>query len=234
MPTYCSTQPKPIGESSPSEEIALLKKGQSLDHDRFTGLLAQYYAGALQSPPGIRATAQAAVRADLASSTDPALLGSTGALLAERAISAASEHRPNYDLESIRSLSLDLLARAQALDPTNQKWPDAAEGARRLTVSPDTVAVTSPPGVPTRIRVGGAVAKANLITAPEPAKTGIEGKVAFQIIIGKDGHITQATLISGPPTLVQQAQAAVSQYVYKPTLLNGKPVEVQTTVEIVF
>ena len=196
--------------------------------------MAQYYGGALQSPPGIRATAQAAVRTDLASSTDPALLGTTGALLSEHAISAAAMHRPDYDLESIRALSLDLLARAQALDPTNQKWPDAAEGAHRLTVSPDTVAVTSPPGVPTRIRVGGAVAKANLITAPEPAKTGIEGKVAFQIIIGKDGHITQATLISGPPTLVQQAQAAVSQYVYKPTLLNGKSVEVQTTVEIVF
>jgi hypothetical protein len=171
---------KAIGQASPSEEITLLKEGQSLDHDRFTGLLAQYYAGALQSPPGIRAVAQAAVRTDLAGSTDPALLGSTGALLSERAISAAAMHRPDYDLESIRALSLDLLARAQALDPTNQKWPDAAEGARRLTVSPDTVAVTTPLGAPTRIRIGAAVAKANLITAPEPEKTGIEGKSTFR------------------------------------------------------
>ncbi len=85
-----------------------------------------------------------------------------------------------------------------------------------------------------RIRIGAKVAQSNLITAPEPQKPGVEGTVNFQVTIGTDGHVTQVTLVSGPPALVQAAIAAVSQYVYKPTLLNGKPVEVQTTVEVVF
>lgn len=41
-------------------------------------------------------------------------------------------------------------------------------------------------------------------------------------------------LISGHPLLVAAAQEAVKQYVYKPTLLNGKPVEVITAVEVGF
>jgi beta-lactamase regulating signal transducer with metallopeptidase domain len=222
---------KTIGQSKFNEEIDLLKRAQSLDHDRFTGLLVQLYGETLAAGPLSHAEVLPTIRADLASSSDAALLGGTGAWMVERAVNTMSMHQPNYDWQSVRLMALDLLARAQSLDPANQKWPDAAEGARRMGET-----LTTPPasGAPLRIRVGGQVSKANLISAPEPQKNGVEGTVNLQVSIGLDGHVMQATLVSGPAALVQPAIAAVSQYIYKPTLLNGKPVEVQTTVEVVF
>ena len=56
----------------------------------------------------------------------------------------------------------------------------------------------------------------------------------FNITIGKDGHVGNVTLISGHPLLVPAAQEAVKQWVYRPTLLNGDPVEVSTVVDVQF
>lgn len=94
--------------------------------------------------------------------------------------------------------------------------------------------------LPNRIRVGGNVEAANLIKKvvpkyPKEAKrAGIQATVRFQVIIGKDGHIQSVQLVSGDPALVQAAQDAVQQWVYKPTLLNGRPVEVVTVIDVNF
>ena len=155
--------------------------------------------------------------------------------MVEHAAQALSRHRPNYDLESIRSVALELLKRAWWLEPSNQKWPDAMEGAKRLSATEDTSAAPIPQGPPLRIRIGAQVAKANLITAPEPLKNGTPGTVNFQVSIGTDGRVMQLTLLSGPPALVQPAMQAVSKYVYKAHSVERTwPVEVQTTVELVF
>jgi TonB family protein len=93
---------------------------------------------------------------------------------------------------------------------------------------------------PQRIRVGGNVAKANLVTQvepeyPEAAKTGhISGTVLLHAIIGKDGSVQDLELLGGPPLLVGPAMDAVRQWRYKPTKLNGFPVELDTTVSVVF
>ena len=52
--------------------------------------------------------------------------------------------------------------------------------------------------------------------------------------IGKDGRVQNMTLVSGDPVLAQAAKDAVQQWVYRPTLLNGNPVEVVTTVDVNF
>jgi len=97
-----------------------------------------------------------------------------------------------------------------------------------------------PPSAPSRIRVGGNVQIQNLIRKVVPAypkearDAGIQGIVRFQVIIGKDGIVKEVHLVSGDPALVQAAQDSVQQWVYKPTLLNGEPVEVVTTVDINF
>jgi protein TonB len=52
--------------------------------------------------------------------------------------------------------------------------------------------------------------------------------------IGKDGSIESLTLVSGHPILVPAATAAVKQWKYKPYLLNGEPVEVDTDVLVNF
>lgn len=94
--------------------------------------------------------------------------------------------------------------------------------------------------VPGSIRVGGNVAAANLVTKvdavypPLALQARIQGTVKFNAVIGKDGHVENLTLISGHPLLVAASQQAVQQWVYRPTLLNGQPVPVITTVDVNF
>ena len=52
--------------------------------------------------------------------------------------------------------------------------------------------------------------------------------------ISKSGTIENLTLVSGPAMLAQAAEDAVKQWRYKPYLLNGEPVEVQTQVNVTF
>jgi len=91
-----------------------------------------------------------------------------------------------------------------------------------------------------QIRVGGNVQAANLIkkvtpTYPPLAKQArIQGTVRFNAVIGKDGTIQNLTVVSGHPLLVPAATDAVKQWVYKPTLLNGDPVDVLTTIDVNF
>ena len=70
---------------------------------------------------------------------------------------------------------------------------------------------------------------------PAAAKeAGVSGVVHLAAIIGKDGRVQELHALSGPPLLIQAAIDAVRQWVYRPTLLNGNPVEVETTIDINF
>ena len=94
--------------------------------------------------------------------------------------------------------------------------------------------------VPQRIKVGGNVQQAMLIAQPRPIypplakQARIQGVVELNAIIGKDGTVQNLTVAKGHPLLVQAALDAVRQWRYKPTLLNGEPVEVQTTIDVNF
>jgi protein TonB len=97
-----------------------------------------------------------------------------------------------------------------------------------------------PKATPQRIRQGGNVQQAKLINQVRPVypplarQARISGTVRLQAIIAKDGTIMQLEMLSGHPLLVQAALDAVRQWRYQPTLLNGEPVEVVTTVDVVF
>jgi len=90
------------------------------------------------------------------------------------------------------------------------------------------------------LRVGGNVQAANLIKKVTPQypplakQARIQGTVRFNAVIGKDGAIQNLTLVSGHPLLVPSATDAVKQWVYKPTLLNGEPVDVITQIDVNF
>ena len=107
----------------------------------------------------------------------------------------------------------------------------AASGSQQLdlTISPEQ-----------RIKVGGAVITASIVSKVQPAYPAdakaarIQGVVHLSAIIGMDGSVQQLTVLSGPPELVQSALDAVKQWVYKPTMLNGNPVQVETTVDVNF
>lgn len=96
------------------------------------------------------------------------------------------------------------------------------------------------PAAPARIKQGGAVTAASIITQTKPTypplarQARIQGVVVLHAIIDKEGKVSQLEVISGHPLLVQSALDAVKQWRYKPTLLNGDPVEVDTTIQVTF
>lgn len=61
-----------------------------------------------------------------------------------------------------------------------------------------------------------------------------EGTVSLQALISKEGHIESLRVIEGPPLLQQAAIDAIQKWTYRPYLLNGEPVEVETTVSVLF
>jgi protein TonB len=93
---------------------------------------------------------------------------------------------------------------------------------------------------PQRVHVGGNVQAARLVKEVKPAyppmakQARISGTVRLKAIIGPDGAIRNLNVISGHPMLVQSAISAVKQWVYKPTVLNGQPVEVDTEIDVNF
>jgi protein TonB len=104
------------------------------------------------------------------------------------------------------------------------------------------VGAAPPPPRPTqtRIRQGGAVQAAMLVNRVQPQypplarQTRISGTVRLHAIISKDGSVQQLEVVSGHPLLVQAALDAVRQWKYRPTTLNGEPVEVDTTIDVIF
>jgi protein TonB len=100
--------------------------------------------------------------------------------------------------------------------------------------------VKQAPAPPKQVRVGGAIQAANLVKRVTPAyppvakAARIQGVVKFTATIAKNGSIQNLQLVGGPPVLVQAAADAVRQWVYRPTLLNGEPVEVITQIDVNF
>ena len=112
----------------------------------------------------------------------------------------------------------------------------------------ETVQVTAPgqarpqqPAPPQRILVGGNVRPVRLLkqvkaSYPETARAeGREGNVMLKAVIGVDGAIVNVQVLPGADAdLAAAAKQAVRQWQYEPALLNGKPVETVTTVEVNF
>jgi protein TonB len=100
----------------------------------------------------------------------------------------------------------------------------------------------SKPAQPTvqRVRVSQGVTQGLLIyriepTYPTPAHNArIQGTVVLAAVIGKDGSVSSLRLVNGNPMLANAAIDAVKQWRYKPFLLNGQPVEIETTVTVNF
>jgi periplasmic protein TonB len=97
-----------------------------------------------------------------------------------------------------------------------------------------------PKATPARIKQGGNVTAASIITQTRPVypplarQARIQGSVVLHAIIDKEGRVAQLEVVTGHPLLVQAALDAVKQWRYKPTQLNGDPVEVDTTITVTF
>ena len=93
---------------------------------------------------------------------------------------------------------------------------------------------------PQRVRVSQGVTKGLCVHKVEPAypplarAARVQGDVVLNAIIDVNGQITNLQLVSGHPMLVPSAIEAVKQWRYRPYLLNGTPVEVETTITVIF
>jgi len=93
---------------------------------------------------------------------------------------------------------------------------------------------------PQRVRVSSGVVSGLLVRRVQPTypplarQARIQGVVVLQAQISKDGNIENLQLISGHPMLAPAAIEAVKQWKYRPYLLNGEPVEVETQVQVNF
>jgi protein TonB len=72
------------------------------------------------------------------------------------------------------------------------------------------------------------------IYPPNALRMRIEGTVQLMATLSKNGDIAEVKIQSGDPQLAQAAASAVKQWKYKPYLLNGEPVEIQTQITVNF
>lgn len=92
----------------------------------------------------------------------------------------------------------------------------------------------------TRVRIGGQQMAKQLVHKVQPEypekarKERVQGVVRLHIIVGTTGKVQELEFVSGPDLLKDSAMAAVRKWEYRPTLLNGKPVEVDTVVDVVY
>jgi periplasmic protein TonB len=109
---------------------------------------------------------------------------------------------------------------------------------------PDSIGTVTPPHVhvtPARNPViSSGVMEGRKLSGPEPryptiaVAARIQGTVFLAATISRTGMIENLRIVSGPPMLAPAAEEAVRTWRYRPYLLNGEPVEVETTVRVIF
>jgi TonB family protein len=163
---------------------------------------------------------------------------------------------PPASLEALETRYATLHSRYEELTRT----PDGTESDRRLlqsqlaiverqiaaaraqvestpTPGPSPQVASTPDGIP---RVGGSIAEPKRIRHVTPVypadarAAGVSGVVILEVTIDTDGHVTNPRIIRGIPMLNQAAVAAVFQWQYTPTQVNGVPTPVQMTVTVNF
>lgn len=116
----------------------------------------------------------------------------------------------------------------------------ASAVALRLGVDSQASAVKQAPkkGAPLSIRpdvmAQNIASKVTPKYPPEAKKADIQGTVELDAVVSKTGRVERLNVVSGPSELQQSALDAVRQWRYKPFLLNGAPIEVETTVRVVY
>jgi TonB family protein len=149
--------------------------------------------------------------------------------------------KPGFETYEVPQVSLDA-----GRDFTTALILQVGAITEEAMVVPDNrakpVVVEKTNGKPSRLQIGGSVEAAKIITKvqpiyPESARSaGVQGTVVLHAVIGTNGKPLSLRVMNSQvdPDLARSAVEAVSQWRYTPTLLNGDPIEVDTTVNIIF
>ncbi len=157
-------------------------------------------------------------------------------------LNRALEINPDYD-DAMAYMNLFLRERADLEDTEQQYRQDTAEADRWVQKAIDTKKekagrmMQGGSVTPSRIRMGIApdpVTRVEPVYPPLALQARIQGTVRFEAVLDKQGRVTNLRVISGHPLLVPAAMEAVQQWVYRPMLLNGQPVEVATQISLNF
>jgi len=123
------------------------------------------------------------------------------------------------------------------LSPT----PDGVEGGIVLPSSrPVPPREDTTPATKERMRVSEMQEMAQLIRRVEPSYPTLakqiqrEGRVELHALISTEGRIESLEVISGDPLFIQSALSAVREWRYRPTILNGRPIEVDTHITVIY
>jgi len=143
-----------------------------------------------------------------------------------RKLTPAPKSKPQPEVAEAAPPSLDVLG-----------TPDESSAVGGIVGSPVAVPKLV---APDRVRVSQGVSQGNLAQMVKPvypanARTmHIQGSVLLEALIGKDGSVKNLKVVKGHPVLAKAATDAVKQWHYKPYLLNGQPVEVETQITVNF
>ena len=85
-----------------------------------------------------------------------------------------------------------------------------------------------------KLQIGELTNMVEPVYPPDARQARLEGTVKLHVVVAANGEIQSFRTVSGPESLAQAAMAAVREWRYRPTLLNGKPVETQEDVSFVF
>ncbi len=96
------------------------------------------------------------------------------------------------------------------------------------------IAAGSPVRVSGEVMAGNAYKKVMPIYPPDAKQAKVQGAVVLHAVITPEGKVVDLSVISGPEALRQSSLDAVKQWEYKPFLLNGVPVDVETTVTVTY
>ncbi len=183
--------------------------------------------------------------------TAPAAPQSPAHMEVHRATTPASPHQPLPSLQAqLQAPSRIPTQIAQVTDPglqppsiligigapTGQGIP----GGIPVALAAPVVVMAKPLAPPHAMKISSGVAAGQLISPirpiyPEIAKAaGIQGTVVIEATISRQGTIENLQVVEGPPMLRRAAIDAVAAARYRPFLLNGEPVEVQTTIQVIF
>jgi TonB family protein len=113
-------------------------------------------------------------------------------------------------------------------------------GRKAETVTTEVTTPTLPDKSTKPLRVGGNVQAARIIQRVQPVypeiarREHLQGVVRLHAIIAKDGSLSQLVVLRGYCSLAKASVDAVKKWRYSPTLLLGQPVEVDTTIDVIF
>ncbi len=109
-----------------------------------------------------------------------------------------------------------------------------------VATAPPPIVPPPAPRRPSVVRVGGTVQEAKVLRKVPPVypeitlRARISGEVQLEVVIDEEGNVADVKVLHGHMLLVDEAVRAVKQWKYSPTLLNGEPVSVVSTVTVIF